>query len=1017
MSKPQRVAALTLVIALPLCGELLPIKTYTALDGLAHNHINRIKVDSHGFLWFCTDAGISRFDGRRFFTLTTADGLPHPDINDLVEARDGSFWLAGDGGISRFRLLSPGSDQKPKIRTFRSREHPAERYDALEFDREGRLWAGGHEGLFQVEGEGDAVRIRWANEGLPRVPIPRLLADRRGGLWIATAHGAFYRPSSGKVVPVAPSTVYPRLERYAYPERFAESLLQDREGRVWVGYRSAGFCLLEREIEREIIGTEFCIGAGRSLFGRDIRALLESTDGRYWVGSTEGLCELERRSRQLHCYRPPHGLAEDRILRMAEDPEGNLWLGTGQSGVMRLARPGFVRFTVEDGFVPGYNVSLLATKAGQVVVSTGGNLDHVQVLKLDGNKFREEWNSAQSGRKWQYGAPWQHSALEDSRGQWWVPAASYLYRFPAGTGLANLHSTQPEEFKLPLDTWYGGPYEDSRGELWVSTIPRQNDRMRWSGRVLVRGPSGEAFREIPAIEESLTRIERSIGLGAWISCFREDGAGGMWLGISNLRLIYPANTVTLLRYYQGKVREFSMADGLPPGTINAIHADRQGRLWIGSYAGLVRLDQPSVEQPRFTKVNGLGSDEVWCVTEDDDGRIYAGTGKGVDRLDLQTGRIRHFTTEDGLPRGRVLASMRSRSGQVWFASDNAVSRFEPERLVTSPPATYLVRPAGTLRLPHDQSSFEAEFSSPSFSGAPPRFQYRLTGVDADWRPATGESVVRYAGMSPGAYELQARAVNAVGVVSPQPAILRFEVMSPFWRTWWFLALLLSAVAGMAYLLHQYQLRRLLAMERLRVRIASDLHDEIGSSLAQVSMLGELARRSLNGSHPGAAELIERMAGTCRDAVASMSDIVWSIHPRNDGLSDLVSRMRQFALDVLSARDIEFDFEAPAEGDASLALPLDVRRDLLLIFKESVNNAARHAGCRRVRAVLICEEREVRLTVEDDGHGFDPLAKAAGQGLGTLRARARKLAGRCDILSAPGGGGARILVSLPLKERV
>ncbi len=110
---------------------------------------------------------MSRFDGRRFFTLTTDDGLPHPDVNDIVEARDGSFWLATDEGITKFRLTSPGSTEKPKIVTIRSVKHPDDRYDALEFDREGRLWAGDHEGLYQVETTSEGDRLKWAGEPLP----------------------------------------------------------------------------------------------------------------------------------------------------------------------------------------------------------------------------------------------------------------------------------------------------------------------------------------------------------------------------------------------------------------------------------------------------------------------------------------------------------------------------------------------------------------------------------------------------------------------------------------------------------------------------------------------------------------------------------------------------------------------------------------------------------------------------------------------------------------------------------
>jgi len=229
------------LVAGPWCAvaEKLPLAIYTTADGLAHNHINRIKTDSHGFLWFCTDGGLSRFDGRRFFNLTTEDGLPHPDVTDIVEAPDGTFWLSTDGGISKFKLVTPGTLAKPKIETIHSEEHPEEHYDAVEFDRLGRLWAGGRKGLYQVEFTPTGNRVKFIGPPIPKAApaIPRILADRRSGIWIATFGGAVYRSDDGRYVPIPPSP----LDRF----RPAQSLHQDRAGRMWIGYRTGGLCRLQ----------------------------------------------------------------------------------------------------------------------------------------------------------------------------------------------------------------------------------------------------------------------------------------------------------------------------------------------------------------------------------------------------------------------------------------------------------------------------------------------------------------------------------------------------------------------------------------------------------------------------------------------------------------------------------------------------------------------------------------------------------------------------------------------------
>lgn len=512
-------------------------------------------------------------------------------------------------------------------------------------------------------------------------------------------------------------------------------------------------------------------------------------------------------------------------------------------------------------------------------------------------------------------------------------------------------------------------------------------------------------------------MEQERNTGVWVSAFADDGEGGLWLGLSTSELVSAARVTLLLLYRGGKLTEYTQADGIPGGNINAMHLDRRGRLWLATQAGLARADTPGAERPRFARYGtkeGLSSEEVWSVTEDLAGRIYAGTAKGVDRLQVETGHVRHFGVDDGLAPGSVLAAMRSRDGTLWFATETTLARFEPEKEPAPAAATFVMSPPPGLELPYNRNYFEAQFTSPHFSGGDLRFQYRLSGHD--WGPPVSERTVRYAGMAPGNYELQARAVTPAGAVSAQAAALRFTVLPPIWRTWWFMSLSLAGALALLFALHRYRVNQLLALERVRTHIASDLHDDIGSTLSQVSMLGELARRSLNGQHPAATDLIDRMSAASREAVAAMSDIVWSIHPSHDRASDLSRRMRSFGNDLLGARDIDFDFRL-AEGAAAAALEPEVRRDLLLVFKESVHNAARHAGCRWVRAELSLEGREAVLTVEDDGAGIGaPRAGGKGHGLVNMKARAEKAGGSLAVEPRAGSSGTRVTCRLPLTPR-
>jgi signal transduction histidine kinase len=200
---------------------------------------------------------------------------------------------------------------------------------------------------------------------------------------------------------------------------------------------------------------------------------------------------------------------------------------------------------------------------------------------------------------------------------------------------------------------------------------------------------------------------------------------------------------------------------------------------------------------------------------------------------------------------------------------------------------------------------------------------------------------------------------------------------------------------------------------MRTRIATDLHDDIGANLTRISILSEVAEqlqnRDDNGSSPIRSAL-QSIAELARESVGSMSDIIWAINPERDSLIDLTRKMRQHAEEVFTLRDIELKFTAP-DAAQDLKCDVNVRRDLYLVFKESVNNAARHSGCSKVEVELRVEGASLTLTVSDNGRGFDPAARTEGNGLLSTRRRAAALGGEL-ILESRAGGGASVRLTVP-----
>jgi signal transduction histidine kinase len=297
----------------------------------------------------------------------------------------------------------------------------------------------------------------------------------------------------------------------------------------------------------------------------------------------------------------------------------------------------------------------------------------------------------------------------------------------------------------------------------------------------------------------------------------------------------------------------------------------------------------------------------------------------------------------------------------------------------------------------------------------------LEGGSAEWSHLADQRTVNYANLAPGRYRFLVRAVNADGVLSEAPASFSFTILPPFWQRWWFIMAVSVSIALAVYGVYRYRLKRLLEIERVRTRIAADLHDDIGSNLSQIAIWSDVAqrqaakdggRRYADEPLDHAPEPLERIAATARETASAMSDIVWAINPRRDHLTDLTSRMRRFAGEAFDSRDIVWELDAQ---QAHLSLSADTRREVFLIFKESVNNIVRHSHCTRVETELRIEGNRLRLRIHDDGCGFDPKGHSEGHGLESLRERARKVGGELEIESEP-GRGTTLEFAMPLRQR-
>jgi len=970
------------MVALPFLsmGELLPIRTYTTADGLAADSVYGIFADSRGFLWFSTTEGISRFDGNRFITYGMEDGLPHRAVNTIIETRSGDHWIGTRGGLGRIAATGASSN----FTSYRLGPDAASNNVGTLLElRSGAILAATAGGLFEWTNPGSFHRRDL--HGIDPRSITDMVEDSAGNLWIGSSAGIFMCDQGG----IAQSF----SEKDGLPGDWAQNLVFDSKGRLWVAVRG-GLGMMSRSA----MGWK----AERvpALDGMDVTVLHEGSDGVLWVGTGLGITRLSwinGTGPVIENLTRNQGLSDREILALGEDRAGNIWAGTEGAGVMRIDRVGFTTYREQDGLATDRVFSVLGDNAGRIlaVTSGAGSKSTHSVDIFDGVRFHNA-----SPRRFAESPTWgwDRVLLQSRAGEWWGATNHGLCRY-GFVKAEELNHREPQAC-YSNDTVFR-IFEDSKGGIWASGQSKPGNQIRrWDP-----GTNQVITFPVPAIPGGRT--------DDLISSFAEDAQGNVWMGLW---------VGGLYRYDGHSFRYFQKSDGVPGGSVLALLAEGK-RLWVGAGGGLARIEDSTAEKLRvetYDTARGMASNSILCIVADFEGRIYAGTGKGVDRLDPGTGHIRHFSSANGLAHGPFKSAFRDRNGALWFATTQGLSRLVP---TPDPPAarpqvlitdlriggdSYPVSQVGEARLSRLElkpsgNQLQVDFVAIDYEpGDIVRYTYKLVGADPEWSLPRSQHAVNYAALSPGTYHFLVKAVTSDGGESPVPAQLDFIVLPPIWRRWWFEALAIALAGAAAFAVHRNRVAQAVSVERIRTAIATDLHDDIGSSLAQIAILSEVARVNANGAgRPG--EPLERVAILAREVVDSMGDIVWSIRSEAHGMESLVRRMREFALDLLSSQGIDFELRGP-EMRKPAELSLQARRQIFLIFKECIHNAARHSRCSAVVAELKIADREVVLTIEDNGTGLRPEDKTTGgTGISNIERRSRELGGRMQLTSKPGEG--------------
>ena len=1026
------------------------ITTWEREDGLPQSTVTCIVQTHDGYLWLGTFNGLARFDGARFtvFNRANVPELPDNRIRRLFEDRQGTLWISCEGGglatlsAGRFKRSLPDGQRQLRI-------------DALLSAEEGTV-------LARTAG-GEVILVAKGSKGgsfadLQGVKGEVVAQDGRGGLWVATVTNQLARFEDGSLV-TSPDhwglrtgryqktsvdksqrlwvaterevalwhngRFVPKLQSEADEPFRIEHLSGNKDGSFWVALN--GRYQRFKDGERVADAGVWPLAPLSSASGAPS---VEDSEGNQWWGFFgAGLVRIKPDGSRLQFGRED-GLPCDRVRALYEDREGSLWAGLDGGGLARLRPSRLHVYSERDGLSQNTVLSVCEDSEGTVWVgSNGGGLNRLRAGAV---------THFDLGRDGTQGYVW--SVFPDRQGDLW--AGTYdngLWRWQKGQFVPAFDSALIQDQVLSI-------YEDRQGRLWLGNSAGVSS---WQdGRLTSYTPKdGLSQGDIRAIEQ--------------------DGAGDLWFG---------SNGGGLTRLSEGRFTSFRAKDGLAHDMVWALHADRTGTLWVGTVGGgLSRLKNGRFTTIR--KRHGLPDDIICHITEDAQGEFWMSSYAGLWRVtraaleavaDKKTNRLSclTFTRMDGLPSlecagGFQPSGWRGRDGRLWFPTAKGVAVVDPSglRVNSVPPPVILqsmwvdgelvmtsepnadypssyrlgkvagsanagVVPAAPLRIEPGRQDFAFSYTALSLIDASKvRFKYRLEGLDRSWVEAGTQRTAQYTYVPPGSYTFRVIACNDNGVWDQEGAALAFTVLAPFYLTWWFVTIAacssIGLVAGTARIVsvRRYQgklerLRQQHALERERARIAQDMHDDLGASLTQIKLLGELADGENN--LPGVLSRTRKMVDTAREMVQALDEIVWAVRPQNDRLESLVDYLGGAADEFFENTRVRCWHQTPRPVPLC-EVSSEVRHNLFLAFRESLNNVVKHSDATEVRIDMAFEASSFRITIADNGKGFDPATVRPGRnGLSNIRDRLTEIHGDCEIFSQP-GTGTKVRMTIPLHQ--
>lgn len=964
------------LIALSSKGQILPHEKYTTKDGLISDRVTAITQDAKGFMWFGTFFGICRYDGMKFEKIALPRDQENKYVNGLLPVGEKIYasFLFG-GGLAEF--------DRGRVRSYVVT---------------GKDSAMARE--FTTMGDGDDGSILLCSSSnlifefkhgvfkfLHRLEIEssstqNIIRDKDKNIWIATEKGLYI---------LSPPYTSSRLH---FANQNIISLSKDEKDDIWFETNSANSTIIYKSKS---------LGANGVLDHTIIANLPYTLPVDFTGNISKGLWGLNREGlfncngQKTDWHKVPIDFSTA-ISTIYADRENNIWIAN-EPGIIKVSNFNIRSFLFEE----------VAPGGGAIYQGKDSNLwvSNSKALYSISNSIIEKKHLPRAE------APDYFGLLHvDPTNNLWI---GFWHTGLLKTKWSNGEIQDKKDFSRlgKHEVKARAIVEDSKGNIWTAGVNGifriQNDRI---------------------VEHY--HPKNKYGQLSFISCMTiDEKTNTLWLGDNAAGIIKVNYTVGPGGRYNYEISNYlGTENGLKDAYMRSIFFDHKNNLWAGTRSGgIYRIIEKNkkFEITDCTSQANLTCARITDIKKEDTTAIWFASCDGIYRYHYGSGSWMHYNTSNGLLNAEVFNLwVDAANDAVWSLTAEGVTKLQiHENEKTISPLinltaitvlgkvdTAAIHAGSEIKYSNNQNSLGFSFAGASFIDEKRiRYKYMLEGHDNGWSEPVTTTSVNYVSLKPGNYVFKVLAENAKGQWSTVPASFAFEIVLPFYKKPLFIFIAITVVIFLLYLARIQQLKQRFKIEKLRLSIARDLHDDVGSTLGSINILSKTATRKMqqDSTSGDIIPIFEKIGTSAETTLEAMDDIVWSINPDKDKLYDLVIRMREFAIPLFESKNISFHFKV--EGDEGRVIPMNLRRNVFLIYKESIHNILKHSSASRVDIILNIENK-LSIRIADNGKGFDQHTLSRRNGLKNMNSRAESLGGSLKVESSE--SGTSLLLNVPIR---